>query len=135
MQCTVRLRRKCTAARYLINRGVVEIPPFKHIKDLQKVTGGEPALESFYNRLSVEAVRSYGELDSYLRHIVTVNEALATWKAEGFAEGFAEGVAEVRAEVALKMLSDGFDVGKIAKYSSLSLEDLQHLKVSLIKKE
>jgi hypothetical protein len=119
MQCTVRLLRKCTAARYLIYRGIVEIPPFKHIKDLQKVTGGEPALESFYNRLSVEAVRGDGELDRYLRHIDTVNGVLEAAKAEG--------VAEVRAEVALKMLSDGFDVDNILKYSGLSLKDLEHL--------
>jgi predicted transposase/invertase (TIGR01784 family) len=47
---------------------------------------------------------------------------------EGLVEGRAEGRAESRAEVARGMLADGMPVDKIAKYTNLSIEEIEALK-------
>ena len=47
---------------------------------------------------------------------------------EAIEEGRAEGRAEVHAEVAREMLADGMPVDKIAKYTDLSIEEIEMLK-------
>ena len=55
------------------------------------------------------------------------DEALEEGRAEGRVEGRAEGREEAKIETARKMLSDGLSIELIAKYSGLSIEELQKL--------
>ena len=50
-------------------------------------------------------------------------------RVEGRAEGRTEGRAEGRAETARAMLADGVDPVRITKYTGLSAEELEALKV------
>ena len=53
---------------------------------------------------------------------------MAYARQEAIEEGLAEGRAEGRAEVARGMLADGMPVDKIAKYTNLSIEEIEALK-------
>ena len=53
---------------------------------------------------------------------------MAYARQEAIEEGLAEGRAEGRAEVARGMLADGIPVDKIAKYTNLSIEEIEALK-------
>ena len=53
---------------------------------------------------------------------------MAYARQEAIEEGLAEGRAEGRAEVARGMLADGMPVDKIAKYTNLSIEEIETLK-------
>ncbi len=54
-------------------------------------------------------------------------EGMAKGRAEGVAEGKAEGAAEKSREVARNMKADGLEPSLIAKYSGLSLEEINEL--------
>lgn len=53
---------------------------------------------------------------------------MAYARQEAIEEGHAQGRAEGRAEVAREMLADGMPVDKIAKYTELSIEEIEALK-------
>ena len=75
-------------------------------------------------------------MDQYTRdkviHKMTTERDLRNQMAyarqEAIEEGLAEGRAEGRAEVARGMLADGIPVDKIAKYTNLSIEEIEALK-------
>ena len=48
--------------------------------------------------------------------------------AEGLAEGIAEGDRERALKVAREMLADGMPMDKIAKYTELSVDEIEALK-------
>ena len=53
----------------------------------------------------------------------------AAGQLEGHAEGRAEGRAEMTKEIAKEMLADGMPVDKISKYTDLSIEEIEALKL------
>lgn len=56
----------------------------------------------------------------------------AEWYIQGYIEGFMLGYAEgwvyAQREIAGKLLADGMPVDKIAKYTNLSIEEIEALK-------
>ena len=70
--------------------------------------------------------------DNYAVMTTARNEGLrigiAEGRAEGIAEGRAEGIAEGKAEIARSMKTDGVDPNTIAKYTGLSLDEINRLK-------
>ena len=58
----------------------------------------------------------------------TAERERAEGRAEGRLEGRLEGRAEERAEIVKEMLADGMPVEIIAKYTKLSLEEIEALK-------
>ena len=61
-------------------------------------------------------------------HKMTTERDLRNQMAYARQEAIEEGLAEGRAEVARGMLADGMPVDKIAKYTNLSIEEIEALK-------
>lgn len=55
-------------------------------------------------------------------------EGLAEGRAEGLAEGRAEGRAEAKKDIVKSMLSNGLSVEQVAKYSGLTVEEVESIK-------
>ena len=61
-------------------------------------------------------------------HKMTTERDLRNQMAYARQEAIEEGLTEARAEVARGMLADGMPVDKIAKYTNLSIEEIEALK-------
>ena len=61
-------------------------------------------------------------------HKMTTERDLRNQMAYARQEAIEEGLTEARAEVAMGMLADGMPVDKIAKYTNLSIEEIEALK-------
>ena len=55
-------------------------------------------------------------------------EGLTQGRAEGLAEGRAEGRAEAKKDIVKSMLSNGLSVEQAAKYSGLTVEEVESIK-------
>lgn len=71
------------------------------------------------------------ERNEYFQDMTTERDRanqLATAESKGLEKGLAEGRAEGRVEIARAMLKDGLHVEVIAKYSGLSVKEIERLR-------
>jgi predicted transposase/invertase (TIGR01784 family) len=65
--------------------------------------------------------------ETSLKHLRDLNNVIDTARREGVEEGRAEGKTENKIEIALKMLKDGLSSEMVAKYTGLTIEEVQAL--------
>lgn len=66
--------------------------------------------------------------DEHLNAVMIQNDVLGNAREEGLAEGRAEGRAEAKKDIVKSMLSNGLSVEQAAKYSGLTVEEVESIK-------
>ena len=89
---------------------------------MSKIAKGDKNMEQ-----AVKFMRSFVNDEEVLDIYDKINDVKYYAKEEGLAEGHAKGIAENKKETAKKMLEDGLDINQIAKYTGLSLSEIQAL--------
>lgn len=94
-----------------------------HIKDDTTAPGLMEAREKLrYLSMNDSDRRAY---DRHVSAVMVQNDVLNTAKLEGLAEGREEGRAEGKAEVVRIMKANGLDASQIAKFTGLTLKEIQ----------
>ncbi|CAO5675405.1 MAG: hypothetical protein NEHIOOID_00523 [Holosporales bacterium] len=89
--------------------------------------------ESGYTRSELDYYNSYWDSVSCEKTLMTdaygkgLEKGKSEGKAEGFQEGIEKGIQEGKLETAKKMKDAGLSIEDIAKFTGLSLDDLNHL--------
>ena len=99
----------------------------KDMVEMSKIAKGDKNMEQ-----AVKFMRSFVNDEEVLDIYDKINDVKYYAKEEGHAEGLAEGhvkgIAENKKETAKKMLEDGLDINQIAKYTGLSLSEINSFK-------
>ena len=103
------------------------------LKEIPETFRGDVQFSRFFVACERAGFSKSEEME-YVRDMMTKNdiensrrEACERAKADGIKKGKAEGVAENRREVAKKMKADGLEPSLIAKYSGLTVEEVEAL--------